>query len=85
MLFLGGGDVLGLYVFSFPTATFGSPFREKSAQGEVFFWWDAVALIEGVVGGRSLCQVGCWDIREVLEERVDVESMKPTLSGWTSV
>lgn len=81
MLLLGcsGSEVFGFDVFGFSTAAFGSPFGEEGTESEIFFWWNAVTLDEGIVWQGSLCEVRCWDVGEVFEECVNMEGVQPSL------
>ena len=76
-----------LNIFGFSSAAFGSPLREQSTYSEVVFGRDTFSYC---FGQRFLCRGSFFNIRsglvmQVIEESIDVKSMKPSLFTQGSV
>ena len=76
-----------LNVLGFSSASFRPPLREKSTHSEIFFGWNAFSYC---FGQRLLRRGSFFNIRsrlvmQVIEESIDVKSMKPPLLTRKSV
>ena len=89
MLFLVGRSCLNFSfnVLSFPSAALRSPLREKRTHSEVFFGRDTFSYCFGqrFLGHGSLFNVRSGLVMQVIEESIDVKSMKPSLLVQQSV
>ena len=83
VLFFVGQSRLGfsLNVLGFSSATFRPPLREKSTHSEVFFGWDTFSNCFGQRFLRRGSFFNIWSrlVMQVIEESIDVKSMKPSL------
>ena len=78
---------LSVNVLGFSSATLGSPLREQSTHSEVFFGWNTISyrLGQRLLRGRSFFNIWSGLAMQVIEESIDVKSMKPSLLTQRSV
>ena len=75
------GTIFTFRLVGLPPATFGSPFREQSPEGKVFFRWHAVTDAIDQRAGRdwSVRVICVGDTQTIMKKRIHMKCMKPAL------